>query len=83
MILFHSSKKSPVKINPIASLVLGFSNGGNTATGCKALFGSRANESPKVGIRMFVGKPPPPRPPTGVEPTGAEPADCKNRTQFR
>ena len=65
---------SSVNINPTASIVLGFSKGGNTATGVKPL-GTSANESARVGIRMFVGKPPPPRAPTGVDPTGAEP-DC-------
>ena len=66
---------SSVKINPTASIVLSFSKGGNTATGCKPN-GSKANESATVVVTI-VGKPPPPIAPTGIEPTGGEPGGCK------
>ena len=56
-------------MSPTASLVLGFSKGGKTATG-KEPAGSKAKESANVGVKTF-GNPPPPKAPTCVDPGGA------------
>ena len=57
-------------MSPTASLVLGFSKGGKTATG-KRPSGSKANEAAKVGIVKALGNPPPPKAPTCTDPGGA------------